>query len=135
MPHPLLQPGDGDAAANSLNKKAMPDAFRKGMRPAADASIGNHAAYLLVHGLFALRPQFFRRPQPGLDAADLMNLIEKLEKGIRHGNRSPDSRQVRQQAGKNDHPAREIDLLGREVERLREIAAGVMQEAAKGPGL
>jgi len=135
MPHPLLQACDVDAVTDSVNEKTMPDPLGYGVRPSRYPGGGNDFAYLFMHRLFALRPKLLRGVLPGLDAMHVMHLIEKVEKGIRHGNFPPDVGQVRQQAGKDDHPLSKIDLFGCELERFREIATGVMQQAAKGAGL
>jgi hypothetical protein len=57
-----------------------------------------------------------------------MRLVEKFNEGFRDGN-GP-----RNLGGlKDNHPAGAVDLPGRDVERLREIAAGVMQDIATSP--
>src|SRR5438105_4935769 len=65
--------------------------------------------------------------------ADAMHCIEKLDEGVRHGNGPRELRVVR--AGKDYRPAGAINLRRREIHGLGEIAAGVMQQAAKSLGL
>ena len=60
-----------------------------------------------------------------------MHLIEDIDEGIGDGD-GPVMRIVTAyRALKKNGPAGEIDLCGRQIERFGEIAAGVMQQAAK----
>jgi hypothetical protein len=64
-----------------------------------------------------------------------VHFIEKIEEAVRNGNGPGDLGPARQEAGKDNSPARAVDLVRREIHGLGEIAAGVMQQAAKGPRL
>jgi hypothetical protein len=126
MSHPPLKAGQEDAAADRVNEKAMPDALGRGMRSIAYARPGNDRRDLGKQCHSGLRPYPFIGAKTG--AADAMRLVEKFNEGFRDGN-GP-----RNLGGlKDNHPAGAVDLPGRDVERLREIAAGVMQDVATSP--
>jgi hypothetical protein len=133
MPHPLLQPGYHDAAAESMNEKAVPDALGDGVRAFWNPGFGDHAPYLLVQSLFGQRPNPFPGLQTGPLMADVMHLIEEIEEGIRHRNGPRALGVVR--AGKENCSGVKVYLLRREFHGLGEIAAGVVQETAKRSGL
>lgn len=133
MPHPFLQPGYHHAAAQGVNEKAVPDALGNSVRAFWNPGLGDHAPYLLVQSLFGQRPHPFPGLQTGPLMADAMHLIEEIKEGIRHGNGPRALRVVR--AGKGNRLGIKVYLLRREIHGLGEIAAGVMQEAAKGSGL
>ena len=133
MPHPLLQPGYHHAAAQGVNEKPVPDALGNGVRAFWNPGFGDHAPYLLVQSLFGQGPHPFPRLQTGPLMADAMHLIEEINEGIRHGNGPRFLGVVR--AGKRNRPGVKVYLLRREIHGLCEIAAGIMQQAAKRSGL
>jgi hypothetical protein len=71
--------------------------------------------------------------QTGPMMADAMHLFEEIKEGIRHRNGPRLLGVVR--AGKAYRLSVKVYLLPREFHGLGEIAAGVMQEAAKRSGL
>jgi hypothetical protein len=133
MPHPLLQAGYHDAAAEGVHEKAVPDALGDGVRAFWNPGFGDHAPYLLVQSLFGQRPHPFPGLQTGPLMADAMHLIEEIKEGIRHGNGPRKLGVVR--AGKGNDLGVKVYLLRREFHGLGEIAASVVQEAAKRSGL
>jgi hypothetical protein len=126
MSHPSLEAGQEDAAADRVNEKAVPDALGRGMRSSGDARPGNDRRDLGKQCHSGLRPNPFIGAKTG--AADAMHLIEKMEDGVRDRD-SPRNLGV----VKDNGAVGAVDLPGRESERLREIAAGVMQDVAKRP--
>ena len=71
--------------------------------------------------------------QTGPLMADAMHLIEEIKEGLRHGNGPRLLGVVR--AGKAYRPGVKVNLLRRKFHGLGEIAAGIMQQAAKRSGL
>src|SRR5271155_973462 len=67
--------------------------------------------------------------QIGLMIRDAMHLIEEIKEGIRHRNGPRLLGVVR--AGKDNRPGVKVYLLRGEFHGFGEIAAGVMQQAAK----
>jgi len=84
-----------------------------------------------MHRLFALRPESLTGLRAGLSVAHVMHLIEQLDEGVGNGNGAVVHVQTPYLGLKDNGPAGEIDLKRRQIERFREIAAGVMQQAAK----
>jgi len=130
MPHPPLQPGYHDAAAEGMNEKAVPDALRQGVRPARDPGLCDHPACVVVHRHFAETPQPLIGVETGPGAADAMHLFEQFDEGVRDRNGPRDLGVVR--VGKSNRSSGKVNLMRHEIERFGEIAAGVMQQAAKG---
>lgn len=128
MAHPRLKAGQEDAAADRVNEKAVPDALGRGMGASGDAGIGNDRRDLGKQRHPGLRPDPFIGGKAGSGAADTMHLVEKINDGVGDGDRSRNLGVL-----KDNRPAGAVDVPGRESERLREIAAGVMQDAAKSP--
>jgi hypothetical protein len=132
MPHPFLQPGYHHATAQGVNEKAVPDALGDSVRAFCNPGLGYHSPYLLVQPLFGQRPHPLL-VHTGPMMADAMHLIEEIKEGIRHRNGPRLLGVVR--AGKGNRFRVKVYLLRREFHGLSEIAAGVMQQAAKRSGL
>jgi len=131
-PHPFSRSRQDDALADGVNEETMPDSLGDGMRPPGDTGLGNDPAYLVVHRLFALRPESLTGLWTGLSAAHVMHLIEQLEEGVGNGNGPVVHVDAPNLGLKDNGLAGEINLKRRQIERFREIAARVMQQAAKG---
>jgi hypothetical protein len=128
MPHPPLEAGQEDAAAYRVNEKAVPDALGRGMGSSGDARPGNDRRDFGKQCHSGLRPNPFIGLKTVLGAADAMHVIEKIDEGVGNGDSPGDLGTL-----KDNRPAPAVDASKREVQRLREIAAGVMQDVAKSP--
>lgn len=132
VPQPCVDAGEEDALADRLNEITVLDALGRGMRPASDSRLGNHAQHGFGHGVDVPGPDRVIGLKAGLGAADTVRLVEKLDERFRNGDRARDIAQARYQ---DDGPAVAVDLPGRKSERLREFAAGVMEQTAKSSAL
>ena len=130
MSHPCVDAGQEDALADRVNKITVADALGRGMRSSGDSSLGNDAQHGFGHGVCVIGPDRFIGLNSVLGAADTVRLVEKFDERFRNGDRARDIAQARYQ---DNGAAGAVDLPGRESERLREFAAGVMEKAAKSP--
>jgi hypothetical protein len=87
MPHPSLEAGQEDAAADRVNEKTVPDALGRGMRSSGDPGLGDHRGYLGKQRLSGLGPDPFVGLKTVLGAADAMHRVEKIDEGVRDGAR------------------------------------------------